>query len=198
MFNPDDYEPVAVRLDRWLKTATDPRVITHLHEYGADYCIFRAELYEGDKLISTGWAEERRAERGITSASMVEVCETSAIGRGLANAGMAGSDPGKRASREEMQKTNRNWREANPAIGKTVKDVAGGSGSPRPASDKQIGAIKAMCKKAGRTIPAGLEAFTASQASDMIQQLQETLDAKVVDGANDYYNSKPSGGFTGD
>ena len=188
MFNPDDYEPVAVRLDRWLKTATDPRVITHLHEYGADYCVFRAELYEGDKLSSTGWAEERRSERGITSASMVEVCETSAIGRGLANAGMAGSDPSKRASREEMQKATR----------ATVTPIAGGSGSPRPASDKQIGAIRAMCKKAGRTIPAGLEAFTASQASDMIQQLQETLDAKVVDGANDYYNSKPSGGFTGD
>lgn len=198
MFNPDDYEPVAVRLDRWLKTATDPRVITHLVEYGADYCVFRAELYEGDKLISTGWAEERRSERGITSASMVEVCETSAIGRALANAGIAGSDPSKRASREEMQKANRNWKEANPAIGKTVNDFAGGSGSPKPASDKQIGAIRAMCKKAGRTIPAGLEGFTASQASDMIQQLQDALNAQVTDGERHYYDSKPSGGYTGD
>lgn len=188
MFNPDDYEPVAVRLDRWLKTATDPRVITHLAEYGADYCVFRAELYEGDKLISTGWAEERRSERGITSASMVEVCETSAIGRGLANAGMAGSDPGKRASREEMQKATRG----------TVTPITGGSGSSKPASEKQIGAIKAMCKKAGRTIPAGLEGFTASQASDMIQKLQETLDTQVTDGERHYYDSKPSGGFTGD
>lgn len=188
MFNPDDYEPVAVRLDRWLKTATDPRVITHLIEYGADYCVFRAELYEGDKLISTGWAEERRAERGITSASMVEVCETSAIGRGLANAGMAGSDPGKRASREEMQKATR----------ATVTPIAGGAGSSKPASDKQIGAIRAMCKKAGRTIPAGLEGFTASQASDMIQQLQDALNAQVTDGERHYYDSKPSGGYTGD
>lgn len=188
MFNPDDYEPVAVRLDRWLKTATDPRVITHLVEYGSDYCVFRAELYEADKLISTGWAEERRSERGITSASMVEVCETSAIGRALANCGMAGSDPSKRASREEMQKANRT----------TGSTVAGGSGSPRPASDKQIGAIRAMCKKAGRTIPAGLEAFTASQASDTIQKLQEALDGQVTDGERHYYDSKPSGGFTGD
>ena len=188
MFNPDDYEPVAVRLDRWLKTATDPRVITHLVEYGADYCVFRAELYEGDKLISTGWAEERRSERGITSASMVEVCETSAIGRGLANAGMAGSDPGKRASREEMQKATR----------ATVTPIAGGSGQAKPASEKQIGAIRAMCKKAGRTIPAGLEGFTASQASDMIQQLQDALSAQIADGERHYYDSKPSGGYTGD
>jgi hypothetical protein len=194
MFNPDDYEPVAVRLDRWLKiylvASSDvfPRVITHLHEYGPDYCVFRAELWLSETLIATGWAEERRSDRGIMQGSMVEVCETSAIGRALANAGIAGSDPSKRASREEMQKATR----------ATVTPIAGGTGSPKPASDKQIGAIKAMCKKAGRTIPAGLEAFTASQASDMIQKLQEALDAKVVDGANDYYNSKPSGGFTGD
>lgn len=188
MFNPDDYEPVAVRLDRWLKTATDPRVITHLIEYGPDYCVFRGELHEGEKLISTGWAEERRSDRGIMQGSMVEVCETSAIGRALANAGMAGSDPGKRASREEMQKATRG----------TVTPITGGSGSAKPASEKQIGAIRAMCKKAGRTTPADLDKLTATQASDMIQKLQEALDAKVVDGANDYYNSKPSGGYTGD
>ena len=167
MFNPDDYEPVAVRLDRWLKTATDPRVITHLVEYGADYCVFRAELYEGDKLISTGWAEERRSERGITSASMVEVCETSAIGRALANAGIAGSDPSKRSSREEMQKATRYETTQSSSTGQT-----------RPASEKQIGAIIAMSKKAGRTPPPGYQDYTAAQASEAIQALNDLLDAK--------------------
>lgn len=189
MFNPDDYEPVAVRLDRWLKTATDPRVITHLHEYGPDYCVFRAELYEADKLIATGWAEERRTDRGIMSGSMVEVCETSAIGRGLANAGMAGSDPGKRASREEMQKATRAPSTTKPS----------GTGSTRPASEKQINAIKAMSKKAGRTTPSGLDQFTAEQASQTIQALQDLLDAgPKADSVADYYNNKPSGGYTGD
>ena len=179
MFNPDDYEPVATRLDRWLKQADDPRVITHLVEYGADYCVFRAELYETDKLIATGWAEERRTERGITSGSMVEVCETSSLGRALANAGLAGSDPSKRATREEMQKANRvNWQDANPAIGKTVKDVASSTGQTRPASEKQIGAIRAMSKKAGKTPPLGYEEFTASQASECIQALNDLLDAQ--------------------
>jgi hypothetical protein len=191
MFNPDDYEPVAVRLDRWLKTATDPRVITHLVEYGADYCVFRAELYEGDKLISTGWAEERRTDRGIMQGSMVEVCETSAIGRGLANAGMAGSDPGKRASREEMQKATR----------ATVTPIAGSAGQAKPASEKQIAAIKAMCKKAGRTVPADVNEYTAARASDVIQKLQEVLETKTNDpdaGVRAYYDSKPNGGYTGD
>jgi hypothetical protein len=167
MFNPDDYEPVAVRLDRWLKTATHPRVITHLHEYGADYCVFRAELYEQENLLSTGWAEERRTDRGIMQGSMVEVCETSAIGRALANAGMAGSDPAKRASREEMQKATRTDPPTQPS----------GSGQTRPASEKQIAAIRSMSKKAGKLPPAGYEEFSSSQASDCIQTLNDLLDA---------------------
>ena len=187
MFNPDDYEPVAVRLDRWLKTASDPRIITQLVEYGAEYCVFRAELYEGDKLIATGWAEERRSDRGIMSGSMVEVCETSAIGRGLANAGMAGSDPGKRASREEMQKAQR----------PSAPTQQGSTGSPRPASEKQINAIKTMSKRLGRTPPPGYDEYSAQQASDCIQNLSTELD-KPGAGERAYYDSKPSGGYTGD
>jgi hypothetical protein len=43
----------------------------------------------------------------INKTSSMEVCETSAIGRALANAGMAGSDMTKRPSREEMAKSER-------------------------------------------------------------------------------------------
>ena len=58
-FNLDNYEPVAPRLSRWLETVVKssvvPRVITTLHAYepGA-WCIFKAELWEGDTLIATG------------------------------------------------------------------------------------------------------------------------------------------------
>ena len=106
----EDYEPVAARLDRWLAQVKDqqPRVITHMvSDAGADICVFRAELYLGDILIATGWAEEIRNSNHITKTSHVEVCETSSLGRALANAGLAGSDWTKRASREEMQKTER-------------------------------------------------------------------------------------------
>lgn len=120
----EDYEPVAARLDRWLNLpeTVNPRVITVMvSEPGADICVFRAELWadrqdETDEggghtwttaLIATGWAEEIRNSNHITKTSHVEVCETSAIGRALANAGLAGSDWTKRASREEMQKTER-------------------------------------------------------------------------------------------
>ena len=108
-FNLDDYEPVATRLARWLEsTDGQPRVITHLVHYTeGQSCVFRAELWVNDILISTGWAEEHVEDRGVNKTSHLENAESSAVGRALANAGLAGSDPSKRASREEMTKVQR-------------------------------------------------------------------------------------------
>lgn len=164
MFNPDDYEPVAVRLDRWLENRADqePRVVTHCVEYSADHVLFRAELYLGDRLIATGWAEERRTERGINAGSMVEVGETSSLGRALANAGMAGSDPRRRASREEMQKAQRYER---------PPQASGGSQEPTEA---QLGAIRRMAAQKGYALTeAALSELTKFTASDLIGQLKE-------------------------
>ena len=107
-FNLDDYEPVATRLARWLEqTDAQTRVITDMVHRGDDWCVFRAELWVDNTLIATGWAEEHVTDRGVNSTSHVENCETSAVGRALANAGFAGSDPSRRASREEMTKVQR-------------------------------------------------------------------------------------------
>jgi hypothetical protein len=113
-FNLDDYEPVAARLDRWLRAKLDgvdasaneyPRVLTFMvSEPGADICVMRAELWQGEQLIATGYAEEVRGAGNVNRTSHVENCETSAVGRALANAGVAGTDVNKRPSREEMSK----------------------------------------------------------------------------------------------
>jgi hypothetical protein len=71
---------------------------------GADICVIRAELWLEDVCIATGYAEEVRGAGNVNRTSHVENCETSAVGRALANAGMAGSDVSKRPSREEMAK----------------------------------------------------------------------------------------------
>lgn len=116
-FNLDDYEPVAVRQNRWLENRIGeylegkgayPRTITHMVSApGADICVIRAELWLGDVCIATGYAEEVRGAGHINRVSHVENCETSAVGRALANAGMAGTDVNKRPSREEMGKVQR-------------------------------------------------------------------------------------------
>jgi hypothetical protein len=71
---------------------------------GADICVIRAELWLEDVCIATGYAEEVRGAGNVNRTSHVENCETSAVGRALANAGMAGTDVNKRPSREEMSK----------------------------------------------------------------------------------------------
>jgi hypothetical protein len=113
-FNLDDYEPVAARQNRWLENRMGeyldgkcghPRTITHMVSVpGADVCVIRAELWLGDVCIATGYAEEVRGAGNVNRTSHVENCETSAVGRALANAGMAGTDVNKRPSREEMSK----------------------------------------------------------------------------------------------
>jgi hypothetical protein len=104
-FNLDDYEPVAVRHSRWLAQHPNGRTITHMVSIpGADVCVIRAELWLEDVCIATGYAEEVRGAGNVNRTSHVENCETSAVGRALANAGMAGTDVNKRPSREEMSK----------------------------------------------------------------------------------------------
>ena len=104
-FNLDDYEPVAVRHSRWLAQHPNGRTITHMVSVpGADVCVIRAELWLEDLCIATGYAEEVRGAGNVNRTSHVENCETSAVGRALANAGMAGTDVNKRPSREEMSK----------------------------------------------------------------------------------------------
>jgi hypothetical protein len=107
-FNLDDYEPVAVRHSRWLAQHPNGRTITHMVSIpGADVCVIRAELWLEDVCIATGYAEEVRGAGNVNRTSHVENCETSAVGRALANAGMAGTDVNKRPSREEMEKVER-------------------------------------------------------------------------------------------
>jgi len=104
-FNLEDYEPVAVRHSRWLEQHPNGRTITHMvSQPGADICVIRAELWLEDVCIATGYAEEVRGAGNVNRTSHVENCETSAVGRALANAGMAGTDVNKRPSREEMMK----------------------------------------------------------------------------------------------
>ena len=105
MFNLADYEPVEVRLEKFIKDYPAFRISTELEVVEATRYIVKAYLFKDaqDSLAwATGYAEETVTSRGVNQTSALENCETSAIGRALANAGYA--PKGKRPSREEMSK----------------------------------------------------------------------------------------------
>jgi hypothetical protein len=105
MFNLADYEPVEVRLEKFIKDYPDFRVSTELEVIESNRYIVKAYLFKTatDSVAwATGLAEETVTSRGVNQTSALENCETSAIGRALANAGYA--PKGKRPSREEMTK----------------------------------------------------------------------------------------------
>lgn len=167
-FDLSDYEPVAHRLDRWLKDChvrgVQPRVLTDLVHYLQNSAVFSASLFEGDVLIATGWAEEIRGEGHINKTSHLENCETGAVGRALANAGYAGSDLNKRPSREEMSKVQR-----------VTTQSADGVITERPAnapSDKQVWLYKKLLKEAGKLPPLDLPSMDKFQVSKAIEALK--------------------------
>jgi hypothetical protein len=108
MFNLEDYQPVEDRLILFWKDHPDGQIHTQLLDQTSGRFIVMASIFrtEADsRPWTTGLAEETVQGRGVNATSALENCETSAIGRALANAGYA--TKGKRASREEMSKVNK-------------------------------------------------------------------------------------------
>jgi hypothetical protein len=122
MFNLADYEPVEVRLEKFIKDYPAFRIATELEVVEASRYIVKAYLFknaEDGVAWATGYAEETVTSRGVNQTSALENCETSAIGRALANAGYA--PKGKRPSREEMTKVVAK-KEAKPPVQEVKAD----------------------------------------------------------------------------
>jgi hypothetical protein len=137
-FNLADYETVEERLARFLKDHPDARIITDNLTTPADRSVnmwvVKTTIYltdadqERQLPKATGHAFEIDGVNGMANkTSALENCETSSIGRALANAGYSGN---RRATREEMAKVERgqtpkaamNWSELLESV--TTRDEA--------------------------------------------------------------------------
>ena len=106
--NLDNYEPVDERIARFKNDHPNFRVITeewHEGEPGATRWIVKASVWRDAENTGlpdgTGYAFEIDGKGMTQRTAALETCETSAIGRALANLGYAGN---RKVTREEMIK----------------------------------------------------------------------------------------------
>ena len=165
-FNLQDYQTVAERLDEAIKAHPDMRVITkmeHLERINGKptHVIFKAEIWLGTTLVSTGWADETVDSSPVNRNFWLPNAETSSIGRALANMGFQGKNPAStRPSRNEMEKVKRVEQEA---IKKANPLDWGEPTPPEPVDDvfaswdpvAALGAEVIETKPKGSSIPAG-------------------------------------------
>ena len=156
-FNLADYETVETRLVKFWKENPDGRIETELIEANATRFIIMARIFrtEADpKPWCSGHAFEVITDRGVNATSALENCETSAIGRALANAGYA--THGKRPSREEMTKV------------------------ARAENDKVTDKITVAPADSWETFTATMPDTLAPAANDVIANLKEVLGAEEI------------------
>jgi hypothetical protein len=152
MFNLEDYETVEERLEKFWKEYPDARIETTLVESTLQRFIVKAAVYRTEvdaQAWATGFAEETVSTRGVNSTSALENCETSAIGRALANAGYA--TKGKRPSREEMSKVK--------------------AAEPKPFAEKLADKITIPVEDDPWTTKAVEPAPTAEAAIDLVKEV---------------------------
>lgn len=109
MFNLENYEDVDTRIHKFYAEYKDGAIITELISNNEEkgIVVFKASAfrtYADTAPSSVGYARGARKDRGVDRDFWLENCESSAIGRCLANLGL--SAKGKRPSSLEMAKVN--------------------------------------------------------------------------------------------
>lgn len=190
-FDLSSYQTVEERLREFWTKHPYGRITTDLIAHGDGDYIVKATVWRGDEVgnippASTGLAHDAVATLPSNmKASALEVCETSAIGRALANLGFA--PKGQRPSREEMQKASPGSTAqadnagTGPATGGTSSDGGGGAeGVPlgegpsaaAPPSDALAALLEALGGSEQKAINAVNKACSTAYRKDQLETLE--------------------------
>lgn len=209
-FNPADYESVDSRIHRFYEAHPHGRIITKIVEIYRDdngrpiQYICRAEIFrdpvqtaaEGMALReadATGYAEETAQISTAPKSSLLETCETSAIGRALANLGF--SPKGLRPSQTEMEKAaryeDRPVKKASARIDPTADYVDAAALKLRanafdPKQKQQL--LEAWPPKLIKPIPDRIPPNVAQQLRDVLDQI-EAGDPPAAEGCDKCSNA---------
>tara|TARA_R100000808_G_scaffold16315_1_gene36918 strand:+ start:2334 stop:2909 length:576 start_codon:yes stop_codon:yes gene_type:complete len=132
----DNYEQVDARLRRVHEQSDKVRIHTKVldHSENWDRVVVKAFLYEGELLLATGIAMDWKGkDNQANKTNWMEVAETSAIGRCIANSKFQNPNA-KRPSREEMEVAQERQGEAAQSPAKE-KALTEGNGDARKLGD---------------------------------------------------------------
>lgn len=138
------YLLVPTRLNTFLRQCPGGWVQTELVQLTDTMCVFKATVYDGDgKFLSDGYAMEQKASSQINKTSFLENCETSAVGRALAFAGV-GSD-NSIASADE--------------VANAIRQQNAEAGLDEPIDDSQNMILQSLCHTFGLDLKAAFPAW---------------------------------------
>lgn len=180
-FDLQNYVDVQERINRFWSEYQNGRIDTNLMSPPDDFsqCRYVARIYKDavDAFPSaTGWAFEVAGSSRANTTSHEENCETSAIGRALANMGYA-KNRDERPSRQEMEKVVRSQPNATAQISplpttEVASDVV--SSGHRAVTPQQRSALMKLTAEAfpGQDYVAEIGSMSFDEASSMIAELQ--------------------------
>lgn len=154
-----EYETVASRVQKFRtnkEIGLNYSIETQIVEANETTVVMKATIKDKEgRVIATGYAEEKRSSSMINKTSALENCETSAIGRALANFGMAGTEY---ASADE------------------VANAISQQNSDKPMSEAQRDLIRRLAKEQGTpddSIELRLKQIkTSAEACEAIKKLK--------------------------
>lgn len=177
-FNLEDYEPVAVRLARFLDKYPNGAIHTEIvHDDGTRVVIKATAWRDMSDPMPAGvdYAEEMLTDRGVNATSRIENCATSATGRVIALLGFGGTDWTKKATREEMAKVAR--------AGGSGGFAAGSGSSGGYATPKQVAYIRRLAADRGLTeehaIQTAIDAVTGD--TTVLSQLSPGQASRIIE-----------------
>ena len=110
-FNLNEYQTVQERIDLFWEKYPQGRFDLKIVSLNDNQVIIRAKVWTNKDDVypaTVDFAEERIGTSPVNKISHVENCSTSALGRAISALGGEFSPKGKRPSREEMEKVQRN------------------------------------------------------------------------------------------
>jgi hypothetical protein len=118
-FSLEDYASVQDRIAEFYRDHPDGCIKTYMRRMEPPEVVFEARVFRFPQdvqggVFTSGWAQEIEGKTPVNRTSFLENCETSCIGRALANLGYA--TDAKRPSRSEMLKVARQRKEHEEAL----------------------------------------------------------------------------------